>query len=66
MKDIYTIKLGESAHVGPIELFRVPGGWLALTIRGVCFVPFHGEFMQPSPDYLESFSEKPAKGFGDD
>jgi hypothetical protein len=40
-ESIFNLRLGESAFVGPIEFFRVPGGWLAFTIRGICFVPFH-------------------------
>jgi hypothetical protein len=43
-KSIYDLKLGDSAFIGPIEVFRVPGGWLALTHQGPCFIPFNQEF----------------------
>ncbi len=54
-KNIYTIKLGESAYVGPIEFFRVPGGWIILTYQGPCFVPWNNEF-QEKPNSSDSSS----------
>lgn len=43
-KSIYEIKLGEIAYVGPMEFFRVPGGWICVTVRGLCFVPYNNEY----------------------
>lgn len=47
-KSIYDLELGEFAHIGPYEMTRVPGGWLTITVRGTCFVPFNNEFQPRS------------------
>jgi hypothetical protein len=43
-KSLYELEIGESTFVGPIEHFRTTGGWLAFTVRGICFVPWNNEF----------------------
>lgn len=49
-RSVYEIKLGESTHVGPIEFFRVPGGWVCFTIRGLSFVPWNNEFQKENKE----------------
>lgn len=44
----YSMKLGQGfAPDNNTFISRVPGGWIFMHLRGVCFVPFNNEFMKP-------------------